>query len=104
MFSSLFGEKEKWKVEVIRPFNDIHVGMAHDEHVRKIYVGATGTATVTKKGGVTVTFDSIQDSPYTRPLSIYFKKGEPRDGDFKWIEQVKKDNPESKVKKSSIFS
>lgn len=104
LFSSIFGAKEEFKVEVVQEFTDLHVGMALDEHIRKIPVGSTGKATIAKNGDVVVTFDTLRDEPYTGKLRLYFKKDEERYSYFKWTESTKDTNTGSKIQTSSIFS
>ncbi|MFF2798216.1 hypothetical protein, partial [Lysinibacillus xylanilyticus] len=97
MFKGIFGSKEEWKVEVVKPFEDLYLGLAGEEVVRKVPVGATGKASVSKKGTVCVTFDTLKDVPHDGPLKVYFEKEDPEDTNFKWVEKIK-EATESKIK------
>lgn len=104
MLSNIFGAKEEWAVEAITAFTDTYLGMAHDEHFRKIPVGAKGKATIAKNGNIVVTFDTLKDTPNTGKLRLYFKKEDEEYKYFNWTEIVKAEAGDSKIKKSSIFS
>lgn len=105
MLSNLFGgQKEEWKVEVVKEFSDVYIGMGMDEYERKITVGSTATATIDKKGRVVVKFDTLRNIPHNEALKLYFKKEDERYSYFNWLEKTKDPAADSKIKKSSLFS
>lgn len=82
-------QKEKWIVQTNRSWEEVWPGMAGDEHIRRIYTGATGIASISGRN-ISVKFDDVKAAPYNDKLVILFEENSFEYHSFDWVKQISK--------------